>query len=197
MDPLSLEVPTLLLMAASIRSGIYSRKRRCTWGKDYGMLRGPFSLRESDSEVFRICGAGFQLYRYGSIKEKQRIPYFVMMMVATIAEFVSKLFGKVSRIQRFTVLMLMIDRWFDISAAERDLGYKPIKPTTEGKTTALQFGFLCLGCRGTMHISLSSILKRMSPAHSLARDAPVVQRARGLLDKKGPGSGRGREEEEN
>ncbi|KAJ8905323.1 hypothetical protein NDN08_001830 [Rhodosorus marinus] len=76
---------------------------------------------------------------YGSIKEKQRIPYFVMMMIATISEFVSKLLGKVSRIQRFTVLMLMIDRWFDISAAERDLGYKPIKPTTEAWPETLQW----------------------------------------------------------
>jgi len=130
---------------------------------------------------------------YGSIKARQRIPYFVMMLIASISEFVSRLFGKVSRIQRFTVLMLMIDRWFDIFTAEGDLGYKPMKPTAEGKAMP-QVVSSCLRSRGTgMHISPPLHTKYvMHPAHSLARNAPVVQGARGFLDKKGSGSGGGR-----
>jgi len=68
---------------------------------------------------------------YGSVREKQRIPYWVMMFFASVAQFVGKVRGVTSRFNPFTVKMLMIDRWFDIQEAVDDLGYKPLKTTAQ------------------------------------------------------------------
>eukprot|EP00188_Purpureofilum_apyrenoidigerum_P003803 Plantae.Rhodophyta-Purpureofilum_apyrenoidigerum.ctg407.p1 GENE.Plantae.Rhodophyta-Purpureofilum_apyrenoidigerum.ctg407~~Plantae.Rhodophyta-Purpureofilum_apyrenoidigerum.ctg407.p1 ORF type:complete len:412 (-),score=57.13 Plantae.Rhodophyta-Purpureofilum_apyrenoidigerum.ctg407:15-1142(-) len=76
---------------------------------------------------------------YGSIKAKQRIPYWIMMLFASLAQFVSKVGGFTSRFNTFTVKMLMIDRWFNIEEAVSDLGYKPLKTTEEAWPETLEW----------------------------------------------------------
>ena len=58
--------------------------------------------------------------------DKMHLPYMFMMGLAMFLQGVSALTGVSFRITPFTVKMLTIDRWFDISNAEKDLGYKPL-----------------------------------------------------------------------
>ena len=55
-----------------------------------------------------------------------------MRAVAFICEIIGALLGKTLKLNLFNVKVLTMHRWFDISAAEADLNYKPIIAYAEG-----------------------------------------------------------------
>merc|ERR1712087_97644 len=56
----------------------------------------------------------------------------LLMFVAILCEFIGNLFGKTMKLNRFNVIVLTMHRWFDIQAAEQDLGFQPIIKFREG-----------------------------------------------------------------
>jgi len=74
-----------------------------------------------------------------SVHKKFRVPYIVAMGVAYVLSAVSAVTGWRFALTPFNVRMLTIDRWFDISDAERDLKYKPIKTFEVGWEETMQW----------------------------------------------------------
>ncbi|CAM9654196.1 unnamed protein product, partial [Laminaria digitata] len=69
---------------------------------------------------------------FTSLYSKIKLPAPLMTLVGHVCDFISWSIGRQLRVSSFTVKMLVIHRWFDISAAERDLKYKPIVSFEEG-----------------------------------------------------------------
>ncbi|CBH12660.1 NAD(p)-dependent steroid dehydrogenase-like protein [Trypanosoma brucei gambiense DAL972] len=67
-----------------------------------------------------------------SIHKKIRVSFWLIYVVALTGELVGWMFGFVFKLNVFNVFVLTMHRWFRITAAERDLGYKPIISFTEG-----------------------------------------------------------------
>ena len=71
----------------------------------------------------------------GSLNPVSRsIPGSVAFIIGTISEFVYKMFRIKTepKLTRFLAKEFTTSHWFDISAAKRDLGYRPKVSTKEG-----------------------------------------------------------------
>mmetsp|Transcript_44123 Transcript_44123/g.106341 ORF Transcript_44123/g.106341 Transcript_44123/m.106341 type:complete len:412 (+) Transcript_44123:131-1366(+) len=69
---------------------------------------------------------------FTSIWKKAHLPTWLLFGVAYICDFLGYLLGKTFKLSYFNVLVLTMHRWFDISAAEKDLDFKPIIDFREG-----------------------------------------------------------------
>jgi len=69
---------------------------------------------------------------FESVFRKVKLPYHLMLAVAYACSFVGWLLGIRVKLNPFAVKMVTIHRWFDISAAEKDLKYKPVIGFEEG-----------------------------------------------------------------
>ncbi|CAN0200960.1 unnamed protein product [Ectocarpus sp. 6 AP-2014] len=78
-----------------------------------------------------IDGAGMAM-GFKSLFDKMKLPTLLMVPVGYVCAGIGWILGRKLRVNPFTVKMLIIHRWFDISAAERDLKYKPIVTFEEG-----------------------------------------------------------------
>ena len=78
-----------------------------------------------------VVGMGFT-----SLWSKFKLPTWFLYPVAYICEIISWLLGRKLKLMTFNVRMLTMHRWFNISAAERDLHYQPIIPFQQGWTDA-------------------------------------------------------------
>jgi len=76
---------------------------------------------------------------FTSLWDKFHLPKGLLMFVATICEFIGNLFGKTMKLNRFNVIVLTMHRWFDIAAAEKDLGFQPIVDFREGWDDTLKW----------------------------------------------------------
>lgn len=74
-----------------------------------------------------------------SLFQKFHLPIWFMFTLAYILAFVGKVVGTKFKLSPFTVTMLTIDRWFDITNAEKDLGYSPVVEHDEAWSTTLQW----------------------------------------------------------
>jgi len=70
---------------------------------------------------------GFQ-----SVKARTHLPLWLLMTLAYICELIGFLTGLKLKLSLFNVRMLTMHRWFNVSASERDLAYKPIISYPEG-----------------------------------------------------------------
>jgi len=69
---------------------------------------------------------------FTSLWKKIHLPTWLLFGIAAICDFIGKLIGKTFKLSYFNVLVLTMHRWFDISAAEKDLDFKPIIGFREG-----------------------------------------------------------------
>lgn len=69
---------------------------------------------------------------FTSLWSKAHLPKGLLMFVATICEFIGMLLGVTMKLNKFNVIVLTMHRWFDIAAAEKDLGFQPIIRYAEG-----------------------------------------------------------------
>eukprot|EP00618_Florenciella_parvula_P024918 CAMPEP_0119524194 /NCGR_PEP_ID=MMETSP1344-20130328/39172_1 /TAXON_ID=236787 /ORGANISM="Florenciella parvula, Strain CCMP2471" /LENGTH=402 /DNA_ID=CAMNT_0007562647 /DNA_START=113 /DNA_END=1321 /DNA_ORIENTATION=+ len=67
-----------------------------------------------------------------SIWSKSKLPRMLLMIIAHICDFVGMVLGVRIKLNPFAVKVLTMHRWFDISAAEKDLKYLPVIPFDEG-----------------------------------------------------------------
>jgi len=118
---------------------------------------------------------GFQ-----SIWAKFKLPYVLMMALAAVCEVVGFLFGIKIKLNRFSVKMLTMHRWFDISAAERDLNYKPVIGFTEGwKETAVWFKANWLpGFQSGASVRLAGISKKTEDKIDISADGVAATSAK-------------------
>ena len=76
----------------------------------------------SKYNLWRLLDSAVTYMGFPSLFDKAKLPTGLLFAIAKIGKF----FGGNFRLTTFTVIMLTIDRWFDISNAEKDLGYKPL-----------------------------------------------------------------------
>ncbi|KAL3791782.1 hypothetical protein ACHAWO_005702 [Cyclotella atomus] len=67
-----------------------------------------------------------------SLWSKAHLPKGLLLVVAFFCDLMGKMFGVTFKLNTFSVIVLTMHRWFDISAAEKDLGFKPIIDFREG-----------------------------------------------------------------
>ena len=74
-----------------------------------------------------VKGMGFT-----SLWAKTKLPKPLLFFLAYISECLQYILNTTLKLNYFTVLVLTMHRWFDITAAERDLEYQPIIGFREG-----------------------------------------------------------------
>jgi len=88
--------------------------------------------KEVDIPIQRM---GFQ-----SIWDKWKLSFWFIMPIAYLCNLIGWLFGIKMKLNPFSVHMMTMHRWFDTSAAKRDLKYEPIISYREGwEDTAFWF----------------------------------------------------------
>ena len=92
-----------------------------TYPEGYGLF-----WEELDKVVVPLFGESQRL------SAKTFLPLGLMMLLARICECIGWVLGVKLKLNVFAVKMLTMHRWFDISAATNDLGYKPIIRFDEG-----------------------------------------------------------------
>merc|ERR1712216_558934 len=97
----------------------------CTDGDTHPFSEG-YCLMWDEIDKMAI-GVGFP-----SIKEKMHLPKWLMLMVGYTCDVIGHILGRVLKLNAFAVHMMTMHRWFRITNAERDLGYKPIVGFNEG-----------------------------------------------------------------
>ncbi|KAJ1458445.1 hypothetical protein M885DRAFT_512875 [Pelagophyceae sp. CCMP2097] len=74
-----------------------------------------------------IVGMGFQ-----SLASKIKLNYYLLMGLAWVCELVGWILGTTLKLNVFNVRVLTMHRWFDIAAAQKDLGFQPIVAYQQG-----------------------------------------------------------------
>lgn len=76
---------------------------------------------------------------YTPLASKFHLPVWLLMFVAYLSVAMTKVTGVKYKLNPFTVKMLIINRYFDISNIERDMGYKPVVPFQEGWASTIEW----------------------------------------------------------
>merc|ERR1712151_487343 len=69
---------------------------------------------------------------FPSIKAKFHLPKYFMLFLGALCSVIGHVIGRVLKLNMFAVRMTTMHRWFTITAAEKELGYKPIVAFSEG-----------------------------------------------------------------
>ena len=69
---------------------------------------------------------------FGSIWAKAHLPMWLLWGLAYVCEAISWVLGITLKLNLFNVRVLTMHRWFDVSAAAKDLQYEPVVPFREG-----------------------------------------------------------------
>mmetsp|Transcript_4790 Transcript_4790/g.6322 ORF Transcript_4790/g.6322 Transcript_4790/m.6322 type:complete len:423 (-) Transcript_4790:375-1643(-) len=108
----------------------------------HGLMCGADALYDNSPALakFYIVTDGPEVYFWKMINEagmamgfkdlyaKFHLPYFFLMGLAHICDFVGYLLNKKFKLKPFNVKMLVIHRYFSIENAKRDLKYEPVIP---------------------------------------------------------------------
>lgn len=82
--------------------------------------------------LWRLLDSAVVGMGYKSLFDKFMVPALLMYIIAYFLVVVGWILGTQFRISPFTVCMLTIDRYFDISVTERDLKYQPVVKYEDG-----------------------------------------------------------------
>lgn len=106
---------------------------------------GKFYIVTDDTpqKFWHVLDDMIKFLQFTSIFSKMKLPGWLMMLIAYIAVFLGNIYAKITgtpehivnftiKLNPFAVKMLLIHRAFNISAAKRDLKYKPIKSFEQG-----------------------------------------------------------------
>lgn len=74
-----------------------------------------------------VVGMGFP-----SIKAKFHLPKWFMLVLGGLCSVIGSLMGRALKLNMFAVRMVTMHRWFTITAAEKELNYKPLVTFSEG-----------------------------------------------------------------
>lgn len=89
--------------------------------------------------LWKILDQGSQTLGYGSIWSKMFIPAWFMFIITYILGTITMITGTQFRLSTFAVLMLIIDRYFNIDKSIEDLKYEPIYTFEEGWSSTLEW----------------------------------------------------------
>lgn len=106
-------------------------------GKFYIITDGP------EQNFWNVLDEAVIAMGFVSLWTKFKLPTWFMMGIAYLCVFVGKIYGAITftpehivnyrfKLNPFSVKMLVIHRYFDISAAEKDLKYEPLISFTDG-----------------------------------------------------------------
>jgi len=102
-------------------------------GKFYIVTDGTTHPKGEQYLIFwEILDEAVKAMGFTSLWSKTHLPHGLLMFVATICEFIGRLLGVTMKLNRFNVTVLTMHRWFDIKAAEQDLGFQPVIGFREG-----------------------------------------------------------------
>jgi nucleoside-diphosphate-sugar epimerase len=87
---------------------------------------------EGPQYFWRVLNKAVVAMGFMDLFSKFHLPVWLLYGVAYICSFVTLLTGKHFKLKPFTVKMLVIHRYFDISNAKRDLKYEPLISFDEG-----------------------------------------------------------------
>lgn len=109
-----------------------------------------------------VVGMGFT-----SVYRKFSLPYWFMMSLAYVCDFIGMIIGVKLKLNPFSVKMLTMHRWFRIDAAEQDLKFAPIIPYELGWAETITW-FRCARARPPVGVLLGTRSRRPPPCASLA-----------------------------
>jgi len=95
--------------------------------------------KEGYSYFWEVMEEAASFMGFASITARTRLPLWLLLPIAFISEFIGWLLGVSVKLTFFNVKMLTMHRWFDTSAAARDLGYSPIVSYRDGWSDTLQW----------------------------------------------------------
>ena len=102
-------------------------------GKFYIVTDGKTHPKGEQYLIFwKILDEAIVAMGFTSLWKKMHLPKALLMFIAGICEFIGGLLGITMKLNKFNVTVLTMHRWFDISAAEKDLGFQPIVGFREG-----------------------------------------------------------------
>jgi len=81
---------------------------------------------EGHALLWRVIDEAGVAMGFASLWQKTKLPLLLLWPAAFLAEVLSWALGTHLKLNRFNVKVLTMHRWFDISAANRDLEYEPI-----------------------------------------------------------------------
>lgn len=76
---------------------------------------------------------------FKSLWKKTHLPLWLLWSLAYVCELIGWLMGITLKLNRFNVKVLIMHRWFDVSAAKHDLGFEPIVPFDDGWKDTLEW----------------------------------------------------------
>lgn len=100
----------------------------------------------TDNEVqkfWRVLDSAYLALGFGSLFARFKLPAWFMMFLGYICMYIAKVWSRLTgepehainyrlKLHPFSIRMIIINRYFDISAAKRDLEYEPLKTFDEG-----------------------------------------------------------------
>lgn len=94
-------------------------------GKFYIITDGP------EQEFWKFLNKAVIAMGFTDLEKKFHLPYWFLMCLAYIANFIGYIVGKQFKLNPFNVKMLTIHRYFSIEKSKSDLKYKPLFQTEE------------------------------------------------------------------
>ena len=82
--------------------------------------------------LWKILNQAIVAMGFVDLETKFHLPVWLLYSVAYFCKFLTVLTGKMFKLTPFTVKMLIIDRYFNIKNAKRDLQYKPLISFADG-----------------------------------------------------------------
>jgi nucleoside-diphosphate-sugar epimerase len=101
--------------------------------KDGPALGKYYVVTDDDPQYFwQVINTAIVAMGFTDLNDKFHLPVWLLYGVAYFCNFLTMMTGRQFKLKPFTVKMLIIDRYFNIKNAKRDLKYKPLKTFSEG-----------------------------------------------------------------
>jgi nucleoside-diphosphate-sugar epimerase len=99
-----------------------------------------YVVTDDEPQYFwKILNEAVVAMEFTDLFSKFHLPVWLLYGVAYICSFLTMLTGKKFKLQPFTVKMLVIHRYFDISNAKRDLRYEPLISFDKGWSQTIEW----------------------------------------------------------
>jgi nucleoside-diphosphate-sugar epimerase len=89
--------------------------------------------------IWKIVNEAGMAMGFADLEKKFHLPLWLLYSVAAVCSFITMLTGKQFKLKYFTVKMLVIHRYFDITNAKRDLQYKPLISFEDGWASTIEW----------------------------------------------------------
>ena len=118
----------LILAESNLRN-----RRSPIAGKFYIVTDGDtHTFKEGYGYMWKEIDKAIVAMGFESIWNKMKLPYWFLMILAYICVVLGWILGKTLKLNPFNIKVMTMHRWFDTSAATRDMDYHPIIPFDEG-----------------------------------------------------------------